>query len=122
MTHQHRPPIIRIIAAIAFLVIVGTTRSAHPESKAPRQKLDYRIQLSTVVKGFDGKTCWVHTRPGAIPPGKPGNPGKTPIVLITMQKVMLTRSDVFFGLHDLRTDNMGRNWVGPTGHSSLRRR
>lgn len=122
MTHQRRPPITRIVVAIAFLVIAGTTRSAHPESKAPRQKLDYRIQLSTVVKGFDGKTCWVHTRPGAIPPGTPGNPGKTPIVLITMQKVMLTRSDVFFGLHDLRTDNMGRNWVGPTGHSSLGRR
>ena len=122
MTHRHPASLLPILPVLVLVMIAGTVPAAPPGDKAPRPKLDYRIELSTVIKGFDGKTCWVHTRPGAIPPDTPGNPGKTPIVLITLQKLMLTRSDVFFGLHDLRTDNLGRNWIGPTGHQSLRRR
>ena len=104
------------------LLVIGSISMGHAGEKGPHEKLDYRIELSTVTKGFDGKTCWVHTRPGAIPPGAPGNRGKQPIVVITLQKLLLTRSDVFFGLHDLRTDNMGRNWVGPREHDTLKRR
>ena len=48
----------------------------------------YRVQLETLSTGFDGKTCWVHARAGAIP-------GPTPSVVLTMQKLLLTGSDIF---------------------------
>src|SRR4051812_43567633 len=70
---------------------------------------DYRIQLDVLSKGYDGKTCWVHPRAGTIP-------GKTPTVVLTMQKLLLTGSDVFFALNELRSDDLGKTWTGPTEH------
>jgi hypothetical protein len=70
----------------------------------------YRIQLDTLSRGYDGKTCWVHPRAGAIP-------GPAPIVVLTMQKLMLTGSDVFFALNEMRTDDLGRSWRGPVEHA-----
>lgn len=70
----------------------------------------YRIQLDTISRGYDGKTCWVHPRAGAIP-------GKTPGVVLTMQKLMLTGSDVFFALNEMRTDDLGKTWRGPVEHA-----
>lgn len=69
----------------------------------------FRIQLDTVSRGYDGKTCWVHPRAGAIP-------GASPIVVLTMQKLMLSGSDVFFALNEMRTDDLGRTWRGPVEH------
>lgn len=72
---------------------------------------DYKIQLETISRGYDGKTCWVHPRAGAIP-------GETPSVVLTMQKLLLTGSDVFFALNEMRTDDLGRSWSGPTEHAA----
>ncbi|HSJ00832.1 MAG TPA: hypothetical protein VK956_00210, partial [Verrucomicrobium sp.] len=55
------------------------------------------------------KTCWVHARAGAIP-------GGTPKVVLTLQKLLLTGSDIFYDLHDMRTDDLGKSWQGPTPH------
>ena len=41
---------------------------------------------------------------------------------MTLQKLLLDRSDVFYGLNDLRSDDLGRTWAGPTAHPSLDRR
>lgn len=76
---------------------------------------DYDIQLDTVSSGYDGKTCWVHSRCGTIP-------GKRPVVVLTMQKLLLTGSDVFYALNDMRTDDLGATWSGPTEHATLGRR
>ncbi|MBI5685302.1 MAG: exo-alpha-sialidase [Verrucomicrobia bacterium] len=70
----------------------------------------FDVQLDTVRSGFDKKTCWVHPRAGAIP-------GKTPKVVLTMQKLLLTGSDVFFALNEMRTDDLGKTWRGPTEHA-----
>lgn len=76
----------------------------------------YRIQLDVIRRGYDGKTCWVHPRAGTIP-------GEKPIVVLTMQKLLLTGSDVFFALNEMRTDDLGKSWTGPTEHGqSLGRR
>jgi len=76
----------------------------------------FDIQLDTISSGFDKKTCWVHPRAGAIP----GNP---PSVVLTMQKLLLTGSDVFYALNEMRTDNLGKSWSGPLEHAaSLGRR
>jgi hypothetical protein len=63
-----------------------------------------------VSKGYDGKTCWVHPRAGAIP-------GKTPSVVLTMQKLLLTGSDVFYALNDVRSDDLGATWSPITEHA-----
>ena len=69
------------------------------------------IELQTIRSGYDRKTCWVHARPGAIP-------GEPPIVVITMHKLRLTGSDVFYPIHDMRTDDGGKTWSGPTPHEA----
>ncbi|MDX1946549.1 MAG: sialidase family protein [Pirellulaceae bacterium] len=69
----------------------------------------FKIQLDVLSKGYDGKTCWVHPRAGAIP-------GKSPSVVLTMQKLLLTGSDVFFALNEMRSDDLGKTWSGPTEH------
>lgn len=71
--------------------------------------VDFKIQLDTLSTGFDQKTCWVHPRAGAIP-------GRTPIVVLTMQKLLLTGSDIFYPLNEMRTDDFGKTWVGPAEH------
>lgn len=71
----------------------------------------FHIQLDTISRGYDGKTCWVHPRAGAIP-------GKTPIVVLTMQRLWLKGSDVFFALNEMRTDDLGATWRGPVEHAA----
>jgi len=72
---------------------------------------DFDIQLDTISSGFDKKSCWVHPRAGAIP----ANP---PSVVLTMQKLLLTGSDVFYALNEMRTDDLGKTWRGPTEHAA----
>ena len=77
--------------------------------------VDYDIQLDTIRAGFDKKMCWVHPRAGTIP-------GETPIVVLTMQKLLLSGSDVFYALNEMRTDDLGGSWSGPVEHETLGRR
>ena len=80
-----------------------------PPPGLPAAEPGYRIQLDVISRGYDGKTCWVHPRAGTIP-------GKDPIVVLTMQKLLLTGSDVFFALNEMRTDDLGKTWTGPIEH------
>ena len=69
----------------------------------------YRLETRVITEGYDGETCWVHARAGSIP-------GATPSVVLTMQKLLLTGSDVFYALNDLRTDDRGQTWSPITEH------
>ena len=71
----------------------------------------FRIQLDTIHRGYDGRTCWVHPRAGIVS-------GATPAVVLTMQQLDVSGSDVFFGLHEMRTDDLGRSWTGPLAHEA----
>jgi hypothetical protein len=83
---------------------------------AGQTPVDYKIQLDVVCSGYDGRTCWVHARAGAIP-------GSPPIVVLTMQKLLVTGSDVFYALNEMRTGDLGKTWTGPVEHAdSLGRR
>lgn len=77
--------------------------------------VSYDVQLETITSGFDKEMCWVHSRAGTIP-------GDTPIVVLTMQKLLLSGSDIFYGLNEMRTDDLGKTWTGPVEHETLGRR
>ncbi len=101
--------------AISAVIAMSSIVSAGPSSagEVDEGRSDYRIQLSSAAGGFDGQTCWVHARAGAIPAGAPGNPGADPLVVMTMQKLLLSGSDVFYPLHNLWTDDLGATWTEP---------
>ncbi len=66
----------------------------------------YELKLETITQGYDGKMCWVHPRAGAIP-------GSPPQVVMTMQKLLLTGSDVFYALNHLSTSDLSKTWTKP---------
>jgi hypothetical protein len=76
----------------------------------PPADLPFEVKITTLSQGYDGKTCWVHPRAGAIP-------GRTPSVVLTMQKLLLTGSDVFYALNDMRSDDLGTTWSPITEHA-----
>jgi hypothetical protein len=92
-----------LVAVVANIVLCVCLRG---DDTAP----GYRIQLDVVSHGYDGKTCWVHPRAGTIP-------GENSMVVLTMQKLLLTGSDVFFALNEMRTDDLGETWSGPIEHA-----
>lgn len=110
-----------LLAAAAWSII-GQSATAGDPPQIVEPGAEYRIEVTTVVKGYDGRTCWMHARAGTIPPGAPGNSSATPVVVMTLQKLQVDRSDVYYGLNDFRTDDLGQTWVGPTEHASLSRR
>lgn len=77
----------------------------------------YEIELSTATRGFEGEHCWVHARAGAIP--SPGD--APPTVVMTLQKLALSGSDVFYALNEMRTSDLGETWTDPVRHESFAR-
>ncbi|MHB8899224.1 MAG: exo-alpha-sialidase [Thermoguttaceae bacterium] len=106
---------ILILAAVASRVL---SSAAGAEAGAP----GYRVELSAATSGFDGKMCWVHARAGAIPPGATGNEGAGPLVVMTMQKLLLTGSDVFYALNSLWSGDLGATWTEPVPQPVFERR
>ncbi len=78
----------------------------------------FHIRLDVVREGFDKRTCWVHARAGVLPPQS----DRKLEVVMTMQKLLLSGSDVFYALNETRTEDLGKTWVGPIEHTTLGRR
>src|SRR5688572_13273666 len=89
---------------------------------APAPALDYQIELTSPAKLFDGKYSWAHPRAGTIPPRSRGNDTDTPVVVMTLQRIQLSGSDLFEGLNEMRTDDRGKTWQGPTPVAGFERR
>jgi len=83
-------------------------RSAPADPATGADATDYDIELSVATKLFDGKRCWCHPRAGIVPGA--GNDG-LPRVVMTMNTLHLSGSDVFKGMYGLRTDDLGRHWT-----------
>ena len=96
-----------------LLALVALTSIAHPAEPA----VGYRVQLDTVREGYDGKSCFVQARAGIVP-----RENLPPIIVMTMNPLVITGSDVYLTVHDMRSDDLGRSWFGPTKHESLSRR
>src|SRR5690606_2787745 len=60
----------------------------------------YEIDLTVAGQGFDGKSCWVHARAGVIPAGTAENPAESPLAVMTLQRLQLSGSDVFYALNE----------------------
>lgn len=107
-----KPIEIRIGLSGFALMVFGVAAHA---AMAQVEEVTYEVQLDTIRSGYDKTTCWVHPRAGTIP-------GETPVVVLTMQKLLLSGSDVFYALNEMRTDDLGKSWTGPTEHETLGRR
>lgn len=70
---------------------------------------EFTVQLDTITSGFDGKTCWVAPRAGVIP-------GPKPVIVLTMQKLLLEGSDVFYALNEVLSEDLGKTWSAPLEH------
>lgn len=74
----------------------------------------FQVQRCVIQRGFDGQTCWVQARGGAVPVVG----GQPPTVIVTAQPLLLTGSDVFYGLSEWRSGDLGQTWAGPVDHSA----
>ncbi|ACU02724.1 MULTISPECIES: sialidase [Pedobacter] len=75
--------------------------------REPRPLLDYKIQLDVVSSGYNGIDNWFHPHAGIVP-----KKGLNEVVL-TMQKWLIGRSDVFFALSHLKSKDLGKTWSDP---------
>ena len=78
----------------------------------------YSIDLTVATQGFEGKMCWVHARAGAIPAKDDSG---DPAVVMTLQKLQLSGSDIFYALNEMRTTDGGETWTKPKEHASFAR-
>jgi len=86
-----------------------------PESEIlPGVAGEYRIQLDTVVKEYDGRTCWTQARAAAIP-----RPGQSPALLITMQRLLLTGSDIYLPVNEIISNDFGQSWSAPREQAEI---
>lgn len=78
----------------------------------------FDLQLDTVREGYDGRTCFTQARSGIVPRG----PNEPPIIVMTMNPLVMTGSDVYLTVNDMRSDDFGKTWTGPTVQENLSRR
>ena len=76
-------------------------------------RLPFTIERAVASEGFDKTFCWVHARAGAIPPNTPGNASSDPLVVMTLQKLKLSGSDVFYALNNMRSADLAESWTPP---------
>ena len=96
---------------IGVLFILGDI--SHAQSKPS----PFTINRTVATQGFVGKMCWVHARAGTIP--KAGK--QEPTVVMTLQKLLLSGSDVFYALNEMRSTDGGNTWSQPVEQSSFTR-
>ncbi len=92
----------------AVLAQASLVASAATSAVAP---VPYLLQLDVVTEGMDGDKCWFHPRPGAIP-------GPTPIIVLTMQKWNVKRSDVFYAVASGESADLGATWSPFVEHTA----
>lgn len=98
-----------ILAQRITQVLLPLVQRLAGEKGAWQNDVPYRVKVDVLTQGYDGKMCWVHPRAGIIP----GNPNS---VVLTMQRLLLTGSDVFYALNDMRSDDLGKTWTAPREH------
>ena len=98
-----------LLALVIWASLVFAISSLVAADRAPTP-VDYRIQLDVISDGYEPPTCWFHPRAGAIP-------GATPQVVLTMQKLNVQRSDVFYPIFSQTSSDLGRTWSPLVEHT-----
>ena len=107
-------PTLRRIAALLLGLIVADVIRASDKAPPEEGVVHYKILLDTIQHGYDGKFCWVHPRAGIVPRGD----NRPPAVVLTMQKLLETGSDVFYVLTEMRSNYFySLDWMGPYEHT-----
>lgn len=76
----------------------------------------FRLSLDAPTKLFDGKQSWCHPRAGIVPrAGKDGGPR----VVMTLNTIDLSGSDVFRAMYSMETDDLGATWTKPAESEEL---
>lgn len=84
--------------------------------KAVAETPEYTIEHLVPAKMYDGKQCWVHPRAGIVPgAGRNGQPR----IVMTMNTLDVSGSDVFKGLYSFQTDDLGKTWSEPVSSEQL---
>ncbi len=77
---------------------------------------DYRLTRDVPTRYFDGDHCWCHPRAGIVPDAGQDD---CPRVVMTMNTMDLAGSDVFKGVFDLHTNDLGKSWTQPRKLASM---
>lgn len=82
------------------------------EAEAPQ----YELTRVVPTRLFDGERCWSHPRAGIVPAA---DASKMPRVVMTMNTLDLSGSDVFKAMYGLQTDDLGKTWTEPQQQEAL---
>jgi hypothetical protein len=79
-------------------------------------RIQFHVKRTTPTRKYDGKICWCHPRAGIVPGiGKDGGPR----VVMTMNTLDVSGSDVFKNVYGMTTDDRGRHWTSPQELTAL---
>lgn len=107
-----------VLASVSLLTLPLSKRSLRAD-EATTAKPPYALKRDVPTKFYDGKTCWCHPRAGIVPgAGKDG----APRVVMTMNTLDVSGSDVFKAVHALHTDDLGKTWTEPADQAPLKPR
>lgn len=97
----------KALSAIFLFTFLFSLARAQDTSGNLQAKPAYKIQLDVISSGYNGTENWFHPHAGIIP-----KKGMNEVVL-TMQKWLISRSDVFFALSHLKSTDLGKTWSDP---------
>jgi len=103
---------------ITCLLAASPLKAEERDASPP---LTFELQRVIAHQGFDGEKCWVHARAGAVPAAQTESAEDDPLVVMTMQKLLLSGSDVFYALHQSDSRDGGKTWSEPEPIDSFRR-
>jgi hypothetical protein len=112
---NHRRSFLKSSVAAGFSLLSAgrLARGGQTEGEtraAPVGSLGFDLTRDVPTRLFDGERCWCHPRAGIVPgAGRDG----VPRVVMTMNTMHLEGSDVFKGMYDLRSDDLGKTWTEP---------
>lgn len=93
--------------SVSYLLLLGNNalNNSYPENAfKDTENIGYKLTHRIPTRLFDGEKCWVHPRAGILPAAGCNN---MPRVVMTMNSLDLTGSDVFKGMFELHSDDRG---------------
>jgi hypothetical protein len=102
-----------LIAGVSSTVLAPRRAAAADDKSLPEtpvHPLDYRIELQSPARHFNGKESYCHPRAGIVPgAGKDG----LPRVVLTLMTIDLSGNDVFKAMLGMTTGDLGKTWSQP---------